>query len=95
MTAKVAADYSDTSSWTVRRHVTPCGRRGRTLVYSIEAVEAWMRGNAIVPRRRDAPRNIASPSRVANSVARVRSLAEFRQRQQGDHLADADDDVTA
>jgi len=95
MTAKVAADYSDTSPWTVRRHVTPCGRRGRTLIYSIEAVEAWMRGNAIAHRRREAPRNIAAPSSVATSVARVHSLAEYRQRQRGDHLAGDDDDVAA
>ena len=96
MTAKVAADYADTSRWTVRRNVAPCGRRGRTLVYSIEAVETWMRGNAIAPRRRDVPRNVATPARGASaSLARVHSLAEYRQRQRGDHLAGDDGDVAA
>jgi hypothetical protein len=47
MTARVAADYSDTSPWTVRRNVKPCGRRGRSFVYAIESVEAWMRGTAL------------------------------------------------
>lgn len=47
MTARVAADYSDTSPWTIRRKVPPCGRRGRSFVYSIEAVEQWMRGSAL------------------------------------------------
>ena len=50
MTARVAADYSDTSPWTIRRHVRPCGKRGRTLVFSIESVEAWMRGEPTVQR---------------------------------------------
>ena len=47
MTARVAADYSDSSPWTIRRHVKPCGRRGRCFVYSIENVEAWMRGTTV------------------------------------------------
>lgn len=46
MTARVAADYCDASTWTIRRHVKPCGRRGRSFVYAIEAVESWMRGSA-------------------------------------------------
>lgn len=96
MTAKVAADYADTSRWTVRRNVAPCGRRGRTLVYSIEAVETWMRGNAIAPRRQAAPRNVATPARdTLASLARIHSLAEYRQRRGGDHLAGDDDDVAA
>jgi hypothetical protein len=44
MTARVAADYADSSPWTIRRHVRPCGRRGRSFVYAIESVEEWMRG---------------------------------------------------
>lgn len=47
MTARVAADYCDTSPWTIRRNVVPCGRRGRSFVYAIEAVESWMRGAAL------------------------------------------------
>ena len=39
MTARVAADYADTSPWTIRRHVPPCGRRGRSFVYAIEDVD--------------------------------------------------------
>ncbi len=41
MTARVAADYADTSAWTIRRHVPPCGRRGRSFVYAIEDVERF------------------------------------------------------
>src|ERR1044071_5977223 len=55
MTARVAADYSDTSPWTIRRNVQPCGRRGRTFVYSIDAVEQWMRGASLAPSREHAP----------------------------------------
>jgi hypothetical protein len=66
MTARVAADYADSSPWTIRRHVQPCGRRGRTFIYAIEAIEQWMRGTGVaqaeergpVPQRR-APRKTA------------------------------------
>ena len=96
MTARVAADYCDTSPWTIRRHVTPCGRRGRTFIYTLESVEAWMRGNAISQRRKDAPRFTAvAPTSAAASLARVHSLAEYRQRERGDHLVGGDDDVAA
>lgn len=96
MTARVAADYCDTSPWTIRRHVTPCGRRGRTLVFSIESVEAWMRGNTIMQRRKEAPRSAAAaPTSTAASLARVHSLAEYRQRERSDHLAGDDDNVAA
>jgi hypothetical protein len=47
MTARVAADYCDTSPWIIRRYLRPCGRRGRCFIYSIETVEAWMRGETI------------------------------------------------
>lgn len=47
VTARVAADYCDTSPWTIRRHVRPCGKRGRVYVYSIEEVERWMRGQPV------------------------------------------------
>jgi hypothetical protein len=96
MTARVAADYCDSSVWTIRRHVRPCGKRGRTLIYSLESVEAWMRGNADAPRAKDAPRNIAAtPSTAAASLARVHSLAEYRQRERGVHLVGDDDNVAA
>jgi len=83
MTARVAADYSDTSPWTIRRNVQPCGRRGRTFVYSIEAVEQWMRGassrhTAATPRKdqlsepsRDRRKHPAS-ARVTGAVAERR-----------------------
>jgi len=54
MTARVAADYCDTSPWTIRRHVEPCARRGRNFIYSIESVEAWMRGDAAMLRPNEA-----------------------------------------
>lgn len=61
MTARIAADYSDTSPWTVRRHVQPCGRRGRTFVYSIDAVEQWMRGASFTTLRERA--SVQQPTR--------------------------------
>jgi hypothetical protein len=63
MTARVAADYSDTSPWTIRRHVRPCGKRGRTLVFSIESVEAWMRGEPTVPRS-ERPKKLPTRDRL-------------------------------
>ena len=76
MTARVAADYADTSAWTIRRHVQPCGRRGRSFVYSIEAVEIWMRGEAMAAHNAsEAP--ISKPRRAsATSRVRVRDLAK-------------------
>jgi len=50
VTAHVAADYCDTSPWTIRRHLRPCGRRGRVYVYSLEDVERWMRGQPLAAR---------------------------------------------
>lgn len=47
ITARLAADYCDTSPWTIRRHVRPCGRRGRIYIYAIEDIERWMRGQPI------------------------------------------------
>jgi hypothetical protein len=61
MTARVAADYCDTSPWTIRRHVQPCGRRGRTFVYSIDAVEQWMRGASVAVSREHAPAQRGKP----------------------------------
>ena len=81
MTARVAADYSDSSAWTVRRHVHPCGRRGRTFVYSIESVEEWMRGQTVTSRRNDAPVSKPRPSKPnAASRERMRDLARPRDR---------------
>lgn len=74
MTARVAADYSDTSPWTIRRHVRPCGRRGRTFVYSIESVEEWMRGQAPGLLRDDAP--ISKPRSTRSNLRRDRELAK-------------------
>jgi hypothetical protein len=81
MTARVAADYSDSSPWTVRRHVRPCGRRGRTLVYSIESVETWMRGHTIAQRGEAAPSSSIPRPTVPNaaSLARIRDLAKTRK----------------
>lgn len=87
MTARVAADYCDTSPWTIRRHVRPCGRRGRTFIFSIESVEEWMRGQgashtreeassrrrSIVVRRRE-ERDVAKADRVA-AIAREKDVA--------------------
>lgn len=74
MTARVAADYSDTSQWTIRRNVQPCGRRGRTLVYSIDAVEQWMRGASLVAPRDPAP--VQRPKRRPSaSTKRGKDLA--------------------
>ena len=76
MTARVAADYADTSAWTIRRHVQPCGRRGRSFVYSIEAVEIWMRGEATPARNASEP-PISKPRRgSATPRARVGDLAK-------------------
>jgi hypothetical protein len=47
VTARVAADYCDASPWTIRRHLQPCGRRGRIYIYSLEEVERWMRGQPL------------------------------------------------
>ncbi|MFN0246123.1 MAG: helix-turn-helix domain-containing protein [Kofleriaceae bacterium] len=88
MTARVAADYCDTSPWTIRRHIRPCGRRGRSHVFSKESVEAWMRGNPVTVRN-----GAASVAAAASSLARIHSLAEYRQRRRGDHLADDDNDM--
>lgn len=64
MTARVAADYADSSPWTIRRHVRPCGRRGRSFVYAIESVEDWMRGTGAAQARDADP--IAKPRGARN-----------------------------
>ena len=76
MTARVAADYSDTSPWTIRRNVSPCGRRGRSFVYAIDAVETWMRGATLAERAPIAIGGIARPvgPPSTESLARVRDL---------------------
>jgi len=97
MTARVAADYADSSPWTIRRHVRPCGRRGRLFVYSIESIEAWMRGEAVVAKRNDAP---AAPSKPrasapnAASLTRIRELAKTRTGDRPD-VETNEDDVAA
>ena len=78
MTAKVAADYSDTSAWTVRRNVKACGRRGRSLVYAIESVEAWMRGAAIEHGQSVATPPVGTAMRKDGSIARIRDLGRAR-----------------
>ena len=78
MSAKVAADYSDTSTWTVRRNVEPCGRRGRSLVYAIESVEAWMRGAAIEHGQTLATVASGMPTQKERSLARIHDLARTR-----------------
>ncbi len=76
MTARVAADFSSTSPWTVRRNVRACGRRGRAFVYAIEDVERWMRGQPITAATistSPAPRAAPSPSVI--SLDKIRALA--------------------
>ena len=68
MTARVAADYSDTSRWTIRRHIRPCGRRGRTFVYAIEAIEEWMRGASFATLRERA--SVQQPKRRSTTKHR-------------------------
>lgn len=75
MTARVAADYSDSSPWTIRRHVRPCGRRGRTFVYAIEAIEEWMRGGPSSARRNEAPRSKPRTSARTGACEQVRDLS--------------------
>ncbi len=98
MTARVAADYADTSPWTVRRHVRPCGRRGRSFVYAIEDVERWMRGEPLM-RHPVAAEQVPvrqSPTEAVGSVARIRSLGRTRRnRSPSGSLADDTGDVSA
>jgi len=76
MTARVAADYCDSSPWTIRRHVKPCGRRGRSFVYALENVEEWMRGQSTTPR------NDVPPWRPRKAIAgaQIRDLAKDSHR---------------
>lgn len=85
MTARVAADYSDTSPWTIRRNVQPCGRRGRTFVYSIDAVEQWMRGassqrTAATSRRNQAPDPARDRPKPPETSRLTDAVAERRRR---------------
>jgi hypothetical protein len=91
MTARLAADYADTSPWTIRRHVRPCGRRGRSFVYAIEDVERWMRGQPIAPpvtAEEGVTRQQATPTDA--SIERVRALARRRRDEPADELADVE-----
>ena len=93
MTARVAADYADSSPWTIRRHVRPCGRRGRTFIYSIEAIEEWMRGMSASHRNDDASddsRRSAS-NRATRGNGRDRSTIELNET----HVAVRRDDMAA
>lgn len=76
MTARVAADFSSTSPWTIRRNVQPCGQRGRALIYAIEDVERWMRGDSLP--RATAPLPLGAASAPAASLTRTRDLARVR-----------------
>lgn len=76
MTARVAADYCDTSPWTIRRHIQPCGRRGRCFIYSIESIETWMRGQAVKPARAD---DAAAPAKARQARPNVASIARIRK----------------
>ncbi len=76
MTARVAADYADTSAWTIRRYVQPCGQRARSFIYSIESVESWMRGETAHRQKESAP-PLSKPRRPRlTSRARLRDLAK-------------------
>ena len=98
MTARVAADYSHTSPWTVRRNVRACGRRGRAFVYAIEDIERWMRGQPLAPQQ--ARPALAQPRRLdttaAGSLARIRALGRTGDTvPQADPLADDADSLAA
>lgn len=95
MTARIAADYADTSAWTIRRHVSPCGRRGRSFVYAIEDVEQWMRGQPIGTSN-TAPKRVArrQATPAANSIERIRALARKRTDETNDDLADVKSGVS-
>ena len=97
MTARVAADYSDTSPWTIRRHVRPCGKRGRSFVYAIEDVERWMRGESIEPEVTSAPPVIARRSRSPStpSITKIRELGRSRPRESALTLVANAEDVAA
>jgi len=89
MTARVAADYADTSAWTIRRHVPPCGRRGRSFVYAIEDVDRWMRGQPIgsaIVNEEGVVRQQLNPADA--SIERIRALARRRCDETSDDLAD-------
>lgn len=91
MTARVAAEYADTSPWTIRRHVRPCGRRGRSFVYAIEDVERWMRGQPIAsPVTADEGVTRQQPAPVDASIERVRALARNRRDEPAADLADVE-----
>lgn len=95
MSARVAATYSDTSPWTVRRNVRPCGRRGRSFVYAIEDVERWMRGEPVVVPAGDTDgRRRQAPTPASESIARIRSLARSRSSSAAD-VAEGEDDMAA
>ena len=93
MTARVAADYADSSPWTIRRHVRPCGRRGRTFIYSIESIEEWMRGMSAARGNDDAADEArrASPNRATRGNARDRDASELNET----HIAVRRDDMAA
>ena len=98
MTARVAADYCDTSKWTIRRHVTPCGRRGRVLVYSLESIEQWMRGQVISKSmNRNSEITLPRPSTGASvvSISRIRKIAKHRHCDEATRLVHGDGDVAA
>jgi hypothetical protein len=92
MTARVAADYADSSPWTIRRHVRPCGRRGRTFIYAIESIEEWMRGTSAARRNDDADSDSRrTPHRATRGSARDRNAPELNET----HVAARRDDVAA
>jgi hypothetical protein len=91
MTARVAADYADTSVWTIRRYVPPCGRRGRSFVYTIEDVERWMRGQPIASQVvTDGGVVRQQPKPADTSIERIRALARQRGDETSDDLADVE-----
>ena len=78
MTARVAADYADSSPWTIRRHVRPCGRRGRTFVYAIESVEEWMRGMGVAQAADSEPVMRRTPQPTTRNDQRDLAVTEPR-----------------
>lgn len=97
MTARVAADYCDSSPWTIRRHVQPCGRRGRSFVYALEAVESWMRGSSVSDRRPIvvAPTGRKDGAPATESIARIRHMGRSRAEDSAANLVGRGADMAA
>lgn len=89
MTARIAAQYAHTSPWTIRRNVAPSGRRGRAFVYTIEAIDRWMRGAPMEARVEEPARRRRTPATSpATSIDKIHALAKPRPRVAVDDVAE-------